>query len=138
MRIRELELAGTFQTLVSPGGPLPAAIGALTGLTDRELRRAPPAPAAVRRFLAFAGDSVIVAHNARFDLAFLDREVERLTGRRLAAPVVDTVRLARRLLAGRAGRFGLASLAQFVGTCDAALPPGAARTPRRPRRSCSC
>ena len=41
---------------------------------------------------------VLVAHNARFDLAFLDREVERLTGRRVAAPVVDTVWLARRLL----------------------------------------
>jgi DNA polymerase III subunit epsilon len=126
VRIDELERAGTFETLVAPGGPLPAAIGALTGLTDAELRCAPPASAAVRRFLSFAGDAVIVAHNARFDLAFLDREVGRLTGRRLAAPVVDTVRLARRLLHGRAGRFGLASLSQFFGTsvrpCHRALP----------------
>jgi DNA polymerase-3 subunit epsilon len=69
---------------------------------------------------------VIVAHNARFDLAFLDREVELLSGRRLAAPVVDTVGLARRLLAGRAPRVGLASLAHFFGTsvqpCHRALP----------------
>jgi DNA polymerase-3 subunit epsilon len=69
---------------------------------------------------------VIVAHNARFDLAFLDREVERLTGARVAAPVVDTVWLARRLLAGRARRFGLAALADFFGVstapCHRALP----------------
>jgi DNA polymerase-3 subunit epsilon len=81
---------------------------------------------AVRSFLAFAGDSVVVAHNARFDLAFLDRETERLTGSRLAAPVVDTVALARRLLAGRVSRASLAQLSYFFGTsvqpCHRALP----------------
>jgi DNA polymerase-3 subunit epsilon len=80
----------------------------------------------VRRFLAFAGDAVLVAHNARFDLSFLDRETERLVGARLAGPVVDTVGLARRLLAGRGTRAGLASLARFFGTsatpCHRALP----------------
>ena len=85
------------------------------------------APAAVSGFLDFAGEhAVLVAHNARFDLAFLDREVELISGRRLAAPVVDTVGLARRLLAGRIPRVGLASLAQFFGTsvrpCHRALP----------------
>ena len=59
-------------------------------------------------------------------MAFLDREVERLTGRRLAAPVVDTVGLARRLLAGRVARASLASLSYFFGTatrpCHRALP----------------
>ena len=70
----------------------------------------------MRRFLEFAGDAVIVAHNARFDLAFLDREVGRLSGRRIAAPVVDTVSLAKKLLDDRTARFGLASLAYFFGT----------------------
>src|SRR5207245_4814394 len=96
------------------------------GLRDSELRGQPQPALAVRRFLQFAGDSVLVAHNARFDLSFLDRETERLTGARLAGPVVDTVGLARRLLAGRTPRAGLASLAQFFGTaarpCHRALP----------------
>jgi DNA polymerase III epsilon subunit family exonuclease len=126
VRVRRLEHAGRLQVLVNPHEPLPAAVRALTGLTDAELRRAPSSASAVRRFLDFAGDAVLVAHNARFDLAFLDREVERLTGRRLAAPVVDTVGLARRLLAGRISRVGLASLAHFFGTaaqpCHRALP----------------
>ena len=82
-------------------GRCPLAIAALTGIDPRELRGAPPVELAVRRFLEFAGDAVLVAHNARFDIGFLDREVERLTGRRIAAPVVDTVWLARRVLAGR-------------------------------------
>jgi DNA polymerase III subunit epsilon len=126
VRVRELELAEEFQTLVDPKVPIGPAIAALTGLRDEQLRGAPSEAIAVRRFLAFAGDAVLVAHNARFDLGFLDRETERLTGARLAGPVVDTVGLARRLLAGRTPRAGLASLAQFVGTaarpCHRALP----------------
>jgi DNA polymerase III epsilon subunit family exonuclease len=126
VRMDGLQEAGTFQTLVDPGEPLPAPVARLTGLADTELRRAPHGAAAVRSFLAFAGDSVLVAHNARFDLAFLDREVERMTGRRLAAPVVDTVWLARRVLAGRTTRFSLGALSHFFGTsvspCHRALP----------------
>ena len=110
-----LELAETFETLVNPCVPLPRAIQALTGIEPAQLRSAPPAELAVRRFLAFAGDAILVAHNARFDMGFLDREVELLTGRRVAAPVVDTVWLARRLLEGRVKRVGLASLAHFFG-----------------------
>jgi DNA polymerase-3 subunit epsilon len=116
VRLEGLVEAGVFQTFVDPGAPLPHAIGALTGLRDADLRGAPSAGAAVRRFLAFSGDAVLVAHNARFDLAFLGREVERLSGRRLAGPVIDTVALARRLLEGRVQRASLASLADFFGT----------------------
>jgi DNA polymerase III epsilon subunit family exonuclease len=127
VRVEALLPGGAFQTFVDPGVPLPAVVAGITGLADRDLRGAPRPGVAVTRFLAFAGDrAVIVAHNARFDLAFLDREVEILTGRRLALPVVDTVGLSRRLLAGRVDRVGLASLAHFFGTsvrpCHRALP----------------
>ena len=127
VRVRGLQLAEEFQTLVDPGMPMAAAASALTGLRDTQLRAAPPPALAVRRFLEFAGsDAVLVAHNARFDLAFLDRETERLTGSRIAAPVVDTVPLARRLLAGRVPRASLAQLSYFLGTatqpCHRALP----------------
>jgi DNA polymerase III epsilon subunit family exonuclease len=126
VRVRELELEQEFELLVDPGIPLGPVISGLTGLRDADLRGAPHPAIAVRRFLDFAGDAVLVAHNARFDLAFLDRETERLTGARLAGPVVDTVGLARRLLAGRTPRAGLASLSQFFGTaaqpCHRALP----------------
>jgi DNA polymerase III subunit epsilon len=126
VRLRGLVPAGTFATLVRPGGDLPPAVAALTGLRAADLRRAPRLEPAVRRFLDFAGDAVLVAHNARFDLAFLDRAVERISGRRLAAPVLDTVALARALVGGRAGRASLRSLAHFFGTatepCHRALP----------------
>ena len=126
VRVRGLEIADTFETLVNPGTVLPASIARLTGIRDADLRRAPRPEAAVRRFLAFAGDAPLAAHNARFDVSFLDGEVERLSGRRVAAPVLDTVWLARRLLQRRSERFSLASLAHFFGTttspCHRALP----------------
>jgi DNA polymerase III subunit epsilon len=126
VRVRGLELQERFQTLVNPRRPLPAPVAALTGIDPLALRGAPPVELAVRRFLEFAGDAVLVAHNARFDMAFLDREVGRLTGRRIAAPVIDTLWLARRVLATRTSRMGLASLSHFFGTaarpCHRALP----------------
>jgi DNA polymerase III subunit epsilon len=126
VRVRGFEVVDEFQTLCDPRVPLGPVVSALTGLSDRQLRGAPAPALAVQRFLAFAGDAVLVAHNARFDLAFLDRETERLTGSRLAAPVVDTVPLARRLLAGRVPRASLAQLSYFFGTsvqpCHRALP----------------
>jgi hypothetical protein len=67
---------------------------------------------------------VLVAHNARFDMAFLDNETMRLSGRRVAATVVDTVGLARRLLGRQPAN--LAALAYRFATdarpCHRALP----------------
>jgi DNA polymerase III epsilon subunit family exonuclease len=124
VRVRELALGERFQTLANPGARLDPAIAALTGLRDAELRRAPPVQAAVRRFLGFAGDAVLVAHNARFDMAFLDNETMRATGRRTAATVVDTVGLARRLLGRQPAN--LAALSYRFATearpCHRALP----------------
>ncbi len=126
VRIVGFEIVDEFETLVDPRQPLQPGVSALTGLTDRQLRGQPPPSVAVQRFLAFAGDAVLVAHNARFDLSFLDRETERLTGSRLGNPVLDTVPLARRLLAGRVPRASLAELAHWVGSsvqpCHRALP----------------
>jgi len=124
VRVRGLELAERFQTLANPGARLQPAVAALTGLRDEELRRAPPVAAGIRRFLAFAGDAVLVAHNARFDMAFLDNETMRLTGRRVAATVVDTVGLARRLLGRQPANLGALAHRFVTETrpCHRALP----------------
>jgi DNA polymerase III subunit epsilon len=124
VRVRDLALGERFQTLANPGGRLAPAIAALTGLRDEQLRRAPPVAAAIRRFLAFAGDAVLVAHNARFDMAFLDAETMRLSGRRVAATVVDTVGLARRLLGRQPANLGALAyrFATEARPCHRALP----------------
>src|SRR6266700_626452 len=64
VRIRELELEEEFESLVDPGVAIGAFVTALTGLSDVQLRRAPPAAVAIRRFLAVAEDAVLVSHHA--------------------------------------------------------------------------
>jgi DNA polymerase III epsilon subunit family exonuclease len=126
VRVRALELVDSFQSVVDPGIPLPQPVARLTGLHERDLRGAPRVGTVVGRFLAFAGDAPLVAHNARFDQRFLERQLSRQEGRRLAEPPLCTAALARRLLAGRLRRVGLSSLAQFFGVstvpCHRALP----------------
>jgi DNA polymerase-3 subunit epsilon len=125
VRVVAYDLEETYARLIDPGRPLPAAIEALTGIRGADLRRAPGARAALAGFLRFAGDSVIVAHNARFDVGFLDAELRRAGGRRLACPVLDTVAMARRLVPGRSS-YSLAALAERFSTnatpCHRALP----------------
>ncbi len=126
VRVRSLEVADTFQSLVDPGISLPAPVARLTGLREEELRGAPRVGAVVGRFLAFAGAAPLVAHNARFDQRFLERQLGRSESRRLAEPPLCTAALARRLLEGRVRRVSLAALAQFFGVattpCHRALP----------------
>lgn len=87
-----------FHTLVNPGIPIPPFVGTLTGITDGMLRQAPSFDAVVDGLLDALRDTVFVAHNARFDWAFVSAEVERTRGLILQGPRVCTMRLARRLL----------------------------------------
>ena len=126
VRVRGLAVVDSFQSLVNPGIALPEPVARLTGLRREELACAPPAAAVVRRFLSFAGDALLVAHNAQFDQRFLEQHLLALYGRRLSEPPLCTAALARRLLEGRLRRVGLASLANFFGVatvpCHRALP----------------
>jgi DNA polymerase-3 subunit epsilon len=126
VRVRALEPVDSFQSLVNPGVALPEPVARLTGLREQELRFAPSVAGVLGRFLRFAGDDLLVAHNARFDQAFLERQLLALHGRRLSEPPLCTAALARRLLEGRLRRVSLASLVHFFGVptrpCHRALP----------------
>ena len=92
------EVLGEFSTLVDPGRGIPPLISALTGITDLMVAAAPPLDGVLAAFLEFAGDAVLVAHNAPFDIGFLKAACAR-AGRDWRAPrVVDTALLARRVL----------------------------------------
>ncbi|WP_130873612.1 DEDD exonuclease domain-containing protein [[Pseudopropionibacterium] massiliense] len=93
------EPLGEFQTLVHPTGPIPAMIQVLTGITDAMVATAPSLANVVPDFLRFADGCVLVAHNAPFDIGFLKRACSRLGIRWPNPLVVDTVALARRVLA---------------------------------------
>ncbi|MDO5082043.1 MAG: DEDD exonuclease domain-containing protein [Arachnia propionica] len=91
-------VVGEFQSLVRPDGAIPAMIQALTGITDAMVASAPTLRVVLPSFLDFAAGTVLVAHNAAFDIGFLRRGCEALglTWRRPV--VIDTVALARQVL----------------------------------------
>lgn len=98
VKVRGGEVLGELQTLVDPGGPVPAQIQVLTGITTSMVIGAPRIEAVLPAFLEFAQGSVLVAHNAPFDVGFL-KAAAAATGHDWPAfPVVDTVRLARRVV----------------------------------------
>ena len=98
VKVRGGEILGEFQTRVQPGIPVPPFIAVLTGITDGMLVDAPTLNAALPAFLEFMTGSVLVAHNAPYDVSFLKGACLKL-GRAWPEPtVVDTARLARAVL----------------------------------------
>lgn len=83
-----------FASFAQPGRPIPPASTAIHGITDAMVAHAPPWPEAVAAFHAFAGDAVLVAHNAAFDLACL-HAAEAQAGVRFTNPALCTLRLSQ-------------------------------------------
>lgn len=119
VKVRGGEVIGEFQTLVNPGGPIPPFITVLTGITDAMVITAPPIGEALFSLLEFLGsaeETVLVAHNAPFDIGFLRASAERLEVPWPKYQVVDTARITRYVVTRDEVRdFKLGTLAAFFG-----------------------
>src|ERR1700727_2629715 len=118
VRVHDGGVVAEFGSLVTPGRPVPGPITELTGIDDQMLTGAPPVAAVLPGLLAFARGSVLVAHNAPFDLRFLTAACAGMGRAWPAFEVLDTVRLARHLMATpqEVPDRKLATLASFFGT----------------------
>ena len=114
-RIENGIITAHFSALVSPTDTIPQAVVHLTGITSEMTAGAPPIEEVMPAFRDFARDAVLIAHNHRFDLSFLDYEAERAWGTPFSRPVLDTLCLARRLHPDVA-RHNLRDLALMYGT----------------------
>ena len=114
-RYRGGELLGTYQTFVRPDARIPPFITALTGITDAMVAGAPRIGEMLPSFLEFVGGAVLVGHNLRFDLSFLDHALESTGRERLANATVDTLALARRLVRDMVPDCKLGTLASTLG-----------------------
>ena len=113
-RYRGGELLGTYQTLVRPDERIPPFITALTGISDAMVVDAPPIGAMLPSFLEFLGGAVVVGHNIRFDLGFLDHALVSTGRDPIANPRVDTLALARRLIRDMVPNCKLGTLAAVL------------------------
>ena len=98
VKVRAGEVLGEFQTLVNPQAHIPPLIAVLTGITNSMVAGAPSLAEALPAFLTFAQGSVLVAHNAPFDVGFLRRACASLDYPVPRWSVVDTATLARQIL----------------------------------------
>jgi DNA polymerase-3 subunit epsilon len=103
-----------YEQLVRPDDLIPRAVQDLTGISPGMVATQPGIDDAILEFHDFAADAVLVAHNYRFDLSFLDFEAERSWGSPLQRPVIDTLSLLRQLRPD-IRRFSLGSLAVEYG-----------------------
>lgn len=116
VKVRGGEVLGEFQTLVNPHQLIPPFIAVLTGITDSMVATAPPIDQVLPQFLEFAQGCVLVAHNAPFDVGFLKFFAERQGRPWPAFEVLDTARLARRVITrDDAPNCKLSSLATLFG-----------------------
>jgi DNA polymerase-3 subunit alpha (Gram-positive type) len=100
VKVRGGEIVDRFSSFANPRRKLTSTITELTGITDEMLEGAPEVGEVLQRFLEFVGDSVLVAHNARFDMGFLQMGVQRLGLDSITNPVIDTLEMARSLYSG--------------------------------------
>ena len=119
-RMSGREVVGRFETFVHPGGPIPAEITRLTGISNRDVADAPSPRDAVAALAEFVAGSPVLAHNATFDRTFIeavpggsavsDVWIDTLSLSRIALPCLTTHRLA-----DMAAAFGCASVTHRAG-----------------------
>lgn len=98
VKVRGGEVLGEFQTLVNPHSAIPPFIEVLTGIKNSMVVDAPSIEAALPAFLEFAAGTVLVAHNAPFDIGFLKHFTQEQQRPWPSFEVLDTAKIARRVV----------------------------------------
>ncbi|HOT76737.1 MAG TPA: 3'-5' exonuclease [Candidatus Wallbacteria bacterium] len=97
VKIVDNQICGTFSTLVNPGVPISEEITKINGITDAMVENAPAIDEVMPEFLDFLGDSVLVAHNAAFDISFINEALYRKYYQKMINPIICTLKLAKML-----------------------------------------
>ena len=90
-------IVAEFDEFINPGHPLSAFTTELTGITDEHVKNAKPLVQVLKEFQEFCKDTVLVAHNATFDVGFMNANYERHGLPKITQPVIDTLEFARNL-----------------------------------------
>ncbi|MCX0390439.1 PolC-type DNA polymerase III, partial [Clostridium perfringens] len=96
VKLKDGEIVDSFSTFVDPKVNIPYKITELTSITQNMVNGQPTIDEVLPKFMEFVGDSILVAHNAAFDVGFIKKNLMDM-GKTLKNPVMDTVPLARYL-----------------------------------------
>ncbi|WP_227935844.1 PolC-type DNA polymerase III [Alkalihalobacillus deserti] len=95
VKIKGGEIIGRFESFADPHEPLTNLIIELTGITDDMVKGQPEVGDVLRDFKEFTGDAILVAHNASFDMGFLNVGYQKIGLEEAKNPVIDTLELGR-------------------------------------------
>src|SRR5690625_3609549 len=95
VKVKNGEIIDRFERFANPHRPLPKKIIEITNITDDMLKDAPEVDDVLKDFHEWVGESVFVAHNASFDIGFLNLGYEKINYDRVNNVVIDTLELAR-------------------------------------------
>src|SRR5699024_5518893 len=98
VKMQDGEVIDTFESFANQHRPLPDKIIEITKITDDMLVDEPEVDDVLRKFYDWVGDSIFVAHNATFDIVFINQSYARIDLPKIENPIVDTLELARFLL----------------------------------------
>ena len=97
VKIKNGEIIDRFDELIDPHRPIPSKITELTFITDEMVQGKDNEENVTKRFLAWAGDLPMVAHNAKFDISFMSSAMSKYNLGEFTNTVIDTMSLARML-----------------------------------------
>lgn len=99
LKVKDGEIIDEFSTLINPGMHIPFEASCVNGIVDDMVKDSPKIEEALKGFVAFVGNSVLMGHNIkRFDLPFIQRDAVRCFGKQLSNDYVDTLYVAQRYL----------------------------------------
>ena len=104
----------SLSCLINPGMPIPHHARSIHGISDNDVIGAPTFGEVANSLISLSDGAVVVAHNVRFDLSFLDAELSRLGKARPEVKTEDTVALSKRAFPGRAS-YRLGAIASALG-----------------------
>lgn len=102
-----------FSQLINPEKEIPQVVVDLTGISNAKVENEPTIEEVIPKFYEFAKDSVLVAHNAKFDISFIRREYKN-NNLKFNHPILDTLVLARATMTNMK-RFNLGTLCKNLG-----------------------
>jgi len=127
VRVRDGDVADTFQSLVNPGYEIRGFITGLTGITNKMLETAPFIDEVLPQYIDFIGTDIIVGHNVNFDIGFICDKCNRWLNIPFLNNFIDTMRISRSLfrehrhhrLSDLIGRFSIAETVEHRALSDA-------------------
>lgn len=113
VKLRNGEVIDTLQSFINPEQEIPTRITNLTNITNDDVKNAPTIQEFLPKILEFFGDSILCAHNARFDIGFLNTALKRCGMDSIKNPIIDSLALSRAMIPKTMKTYRLGAICRY-------------------------